>query len=146
MIDKFDGDNAFLSNFYSSPITYDNICYPTVEHYFQAQKTLDKNKRKEIAAAMTPGVAKRLGRHVKLRPDWEEVKDDVMYRGLFLKFSQEPLRQWLLETGDKFLKEGNTWHDNYWGVCSCEKCQQHVGRNHLGLLLMRVRTELKKGC
>lgn len=139
MIDRFEGNNSFLSNFYRSPFRYEGIVYPTVEHYFQAQKTMDKNKRKEIAAAMTPGVAKRMGRHGELRSDWEEIKDDVMYQGLMLKFSQEPLRQWLLETGDQELIEGNTWGDTYWGMVD------GVGRNQLGKTLMRVRAELKEG-
>jgi Xaa-Pro aminopeptidase len=67
-IDCFDGEYAFLSNFYDSPIEKDGIVYPTNEHFFQAMKTLDNEERKKIAAAETPGKAKRMGRNVKLRP------------------------------------------------------------------------------
>ena len=69
MINCFDNEYAFLSNFYSSPFSVDGIKYPTVEHYFQAQKTLDQNERRAIAAESTPGRAKRAGRHVHLRSD-----------------------------------------------------------------------------
>ena len=87
MIVEFDGDYAFLSNFYPSTIYHEGITYPTNEHFFQAMKTLDIDERKAIAAAETPGLAKRMGRNVKLRPDWEAVKVDVMRLGLILKFT-----------------------------------------------------------
>jgi ribA/ribD-fused uncharacterized protein len=137
MIDCFDGEFAFLSNFYPSPIFDGNIWFPTVEHYFQAAKTTSMEEYKAIAAADTPGQAKRLGRKVMLRPDWEEVKDQVMLEALRKKFSIPTLREQLLATENKYLIEGNTWGDKYWGVCEGE------GLNHLGALLMRVREELK---
>mgnify|MGYP003560200375 CR=1 FL=1 len=74
MINKFDGPYAFLSNFYHSPIIYEGLEYPTVEHAFQAAKTLKMSERESIAALPTPGAAKRAGRQVSLRKDWEEVK------------------------------------------------------------------------
>ena len=75
---------------------------------------------------------------------WEEVKDDVMLKVLRSKFrNNEDLRNKLLETGDAILIEGTTgWHDNYWGICSCEKCGG-VGKNMLGTLLMQVRDEMR---
>ena len=85
-IDEFDGKFAFLSNFFPSPIKSEGIVYPTVEHFFQAQKANTLSEKMAIAAAETPGRAKRLGRLVSLRPDWEEVKVDVMRSGLELKF------------------------------------------------------------
>lgn len=147
MINKFEGKYEFLSNFAKSPIigVDDGIVYPTMEHYFQAQKTMDFEKRKEIAQAPTPGKAKRLGRHVKLRADWEQVKDKIMFTGLVEKFSQDPFQQQLIDTGDEYLEEGNWWHDNYWGVCSCVDCQDKKGGNHLGKLLMDVRSMIKAG-
>lgn len=137
MIDCFDKEYAFLSNFYPSPITDGNLIFPTVEHYFQAAKTTNMEEYEAIAAAGTPGQAKRLGRKVTLRPDWEEVKDQVMLEALRKKFSIPTLREQLLATENKYLIEGNTWGDKYWGVCEGE------GLNHLGTLLMRVREELK---
>lgn len=145
MIAEFEGKYAFLSNFYSSPILYDGIVYPTNEHFFQAMKTLDQEERKKIAAAETPGQAKRLGRHVKLRADWEQIKVDVMRTGLMLKFTDANLAQRLIDTGDEELIEGNWWHDNTWGSCYCHECARKAGRNLLGMLLMELRKELQYG-
>lgn len=136
MIDNFDGEYAFLSNFYESPMTIQGITYPTNEHFFQAMKTLDLSERKKIASAQTPGQAKRLGRQVKLRWDWESVKEDAMLTGLRYKFSNPDLKEKLLATGNEELIEGNWWGDQYWGVCD------GVGKNKLGKLLMKVREEL----
>ena len=143
MIVEFDGNYAFLSNFYPSPIYHEGITYPTNEHFFQAMKTLDIDERKAIAAAETPGLAKRMGRNVKLRPDWEKIKVDVMRLGLMLKFTDAALAEKLIATGNKMLVEGNWWHDNTWGSCYCEKCCTHPGRNLLGHLLVDLREELK---
>lgn len=143
IINKFEGKYAFLSNFYASVVQEDGITYPTIEHYFQAQKTLNPFERKGIAAAATPGRAKRLGRNVTLREDWEEVKDDVMLQGLRLKFDIEELANMLIATGDAALVEGNWWCDNTWGSCACPKCENTVGENRLGKLLMQVREEIK---
>ena len=143
MIVEFDGDYAFLSNFYPSTIYHDGITYPTNEHFFQAMKTLDIDERKAIAAAETPGQAKRMGRNVKLRPDWEKIKVDVMRLGLILKFTDAELAEKLVATGDEELVEGNWWHDNTWGNCHCTACSRKGGRNLLGMLLMEVRKELQ---
>lgn len=143
MIVEFDGDYAFLSNFYPSTIYHDGITYPTNEHFFQAMKTLDISERKAIAAAETPGLAKRMGRNVKLRSDWEKIKVDVMRLGLILKFTDAELAEKLIATGDEELVEGNWWHDNTWGNCHCTACSRKGGRNLLGMLLMELRTNLQ---
>ena len=89
---------------------------------------------------LNPQAAKRLGRRVELRPDWESVKYDVMYQVCKAKFTQNPnLLERLLATGDAELVEGNTWGDQVWGVC------KGVGENHLGKTLMRIRAELGNG-
>ena len=144
MISNFDGHWAFLSNFYWNEIEFECITYPTNEHFFQAMKTLDTDERRAIANCLTPGQAKRMGRRVALRPDWEDVKESVMLEGLYLKFADEQLADWLLETGDEELVEGTTWHDNEWGNCSCPKCAHIDGKNKLGKLLMKVRSEIRK--
>ena len=79
---------------------------------------------------------KKMGRSVSLRPDWEDIKDDVMLEGLYRKFTNDELAEWLLDTGDEELVEGNWWGDRYWGVCN------GIGQNKLGKLLMKVREEL----
>lgn len=143
MIAMFDGKYAFLSNFFPSPFEVDGITFPSVEHWFQAYKTTDPTEFKAIATAQTPGKSKRMGRGCQLRPDWEEVKTDVMLSGLRHKFKNPELRAKLLATGNEELMEGNTWHDNTWGNCVCQKCQNIPGRNMLGMLLMQLRQEIQ---
>ena len=137
MIDRFDGEYFFLSNFSESPFRIDYILFHTMEHYFQANKEDNQNDYLHIAYAPTPGEAKRLGRKIQLRPDWEKIKDSVMLTGLRKKFADPELRNLLLATGDEELIEGNYWGDTYWGVCN------GVGQNKLGKLLMQVREEIK---
>ena len=141
VINCFEREYAFLSNFYPSPITYEGIKYPTVEAAFQAAKTPDMHMKTAIATVEHPGQAKRMGRKVVLREDWEEIKDQVMEDCLKLKFSDPVLREKLLATGDEELEEGNWWHDNYWGSCYCSRCGD-VGKNKLGYLLMKIRKEI----
>lgn len=137
-IAKFSGENAFLSNFFACFIMHDGIMYPSVEHAFQASKTLRLGERHKIADTTTPGDAKRLGRKVTLHPDWEQCKIGVMSELVLYKFASNPdLRSKLLGTGDAELIEGNTWGDTFWGVCEGE------GQNHLGRILMQVRFALK---
>ena len=138
MIDKFQGKTRWLSNFEECNITIDGKLYQTTEHAFQAMKTLDHEEHEKVRLASTPGKAKRLGRKVTLRPDWEKIKDDVMYRVNKVKFESNPeLKEKLLATGDQELVEGNTWGDRYWGVCGGR------GRNQLGKILMKIRDELR---
>jgi len=141
MINSFQGQYRFLSNFYWADTEYDGVVYPTSEHAYQAAKTLDASERKMIFNAHTPGQAKRAGRKVTLRSDWEEVKVGVMLKILRSKFSDPSLARRLVETESQSLVEGNHWHDNFWGVCSCPKC--HGGKNMLGKLLTLVRKEIR---
>jgi ribA/ribD-fused uncharacterized protein len=143
MIVEFDGQYDFLSNFYPSPFVHDGIAYPTNEHFFQAMKTLDIDERKKIAAAETPGLAKRMGRKVQLRSDWEKVKVYYMELGLRLKFADKTLAKKLIDTGDEELIEGNWWCDQTWGSCNCPKHIRTPGRNLLGMLLMELRKDLQ---
>ena len=148
MIDKFEGENAFLSNFYelSKKITDEcGIAYPTVEHYFQAAKTNNISMRMAISLMDSPGKAKRAGRNLDLRYDWEEIKVNVMRQALAKKFADPVLARKLMATGNQYLEEGNHWCDNFWGVCHCSKCQDKVGQNNLGKLLMELREEIKRG-
>ena len=143
-IDKFDGEFAFLSNFYPSAISDGYTTFPTVEHYFQACKCEYMDDYDAIAAAPTPGQAKRLGRQAVLRDDWEQNKLNVMETALRKKFAIPKLREQLLATGDAYLVEGNFWHDNAWGDCGCEKCKHTHGQNNLGKLLMKIRTDIRE--
>ena len=140
MINKFDGKYAFLSNYYACKVVYEGIEYPSVEHAFQAAKTLDMTKRFEIANLNSPGAAKRVGRQLDLRKDWEDVKIRVMEDCLRSKFQDTTLLIKLLGTEGHFLIEGTTWHDKCWGICTCDECGGN-GANNLGKLLMKIRDE-----
>ena len=141
---EFDGPYKFLSNFY--PAKFKDCTgaeWPTSEHYFQAMKTEDLDEREMIRNASTPGKAKYLGRNVKLREDWNKIKIEVMKNAISYKFRQNPdLYQKLLDTEDRYIVEGNYWHDNIWGDCYCEKCRNIRGKNYLGRLLMGLRNKL----
>ena len=136
----------FLSNFANCPhglILPETFCgiddrtYPSVEHAFQAAKTFDLRKRDAMIHG-TAAQAKRLGRSLRLRPDWEKIKEDVMLDLLRQKYRVEPFRSLLLRTGSAELIEGNRHGNTYWGVC------EGVGKNRLGYLTMQVRSELER--
>lgn len=136
-IDRFTGDFRFLSNFAEAPITWDGETWRTTEHAFQAAKAESFLDRAAIRAAGSPGAAKKLGKTVKLRPDWEQVKVGIMLDLLRLKFAPgTEMATKLLATGARPLVEGNDWGDRFWGVC------EGRGENKLGQLLMQVRHEL----
>jgi ribA/ribD-fused uncharacterized protein len=139
----FNGKYRFLSNFYPSVVEFEGIVYPTVEHAYQAAKTLDQETRRQIAQAFSAAVAKKTGRTIYLREDWDDVKDSIMLRLLRKKFRNDGLAGLLLDTGDLELVEYNYWHDRYWGVCECAGCGS-VGKNMLGQFLMQVREELNE--
>lgn len=132
-IDSFSGVYRFLSNFYPCPIVYEGALYPSLEHAFQAAKTIDGVEREWVRLAPRPGEAKRRGRRVTKRDDWDDIRINVMRELLFQKFNDPQLRQRLLNTGDTQLIEGNDWGDVFWGVC------RGHGENWLGKLLMEVR-------
>jgi ribA/ribD-fused uncharacterized protein len=142
IISEFKGVYSFLSNFHPSPIFYEGIVFPTNEHFFQAMKTADRDMWGKIARAGTPAHAKKAGRNLALRPDWDRRKVKVMLYGLRMKFMQRGLVEQLLNTGDATLVEGNWWHDNFWGDCNCHNCSAIAGHNMLGKLLMRVRYDI----
>lgn len=127
----------FLSNFYGpSPVKYLGETFATVEHAYQAAKTKRKVERDHIRSLATPGQAKKAGRQVTLRKDWEDVKVRVMRKLLQQKFAIPELREKLLATGHAYLEEGNYWKDEFWGVCKGK------GKNILGLLLMEIRQKI----
>ena len=135
-IRSFKGPFEFLSNFYEAPVTYEGLTFGNNEAAFQAQKCLNEEEKAEFTS-MPPGKAKRRGRQVALRPDWEQVKYGIMEDLVEAKFTQNPeLAEKLIATGDRNLIEGNTWNDTCWGV----NIHTGEGQNHLGQILMKVRT------
>ena len=134
MINAFQEGYFFLSNFYEAPVTYNGITYQNNEAAFQAQKSSIPEEFKDL----NPTEAKKLGRQVSLRPDWESVKVKVMREIVHEKFAQNPdLAQRRSDTGDEYLEEGNTWGDMVWGTVNGQ------GANLLGQILMAERRELQ---
>lgn len=140
MIESFRGQWTRLSNYSLVSVWFEGHIYSSVEHAYQAAKTLDEDARRVIRSAATPNIAKKLGRKVKIRGDWELVKLKIMEELLREKFAQLPERSVLESTGYKDLIEGNWWGDTFWGQCPVGN-----GENHLGLLLMKIRTEMQEG-
>lgn len=136
MITSFSGPYRFLSNFWIVNLRIGDMHFISAEHAYQAAKSLNPQDWMNISTIETPGGAKRAGRLLKIRPDWEEIKLDVMEIILREKFFNPELAHRLHETGDQELIEGNTWGDTYWGIC------RNKGENHLGKLLMKIRKEL----
>ena len=136
MINKFRGKYYFLSNFFNAPVTYGGITYQNNEAAFQSAKAKIK-KDKEKFIDLLAAEAKKLGRQIELRDDWEDVKIDVMHEICMAKFTQNLLlKEKLLATGTEELVEGNNHGDTFWG------CVNGKGENHLGKILMKVREEL----
>lgn len=141
MIEAFEGKYRFLSNFYMASTIYEGLEYPSAEHAYQASKSLNLAERKYIQKLETARKAKRAGRKVKLRPDWEAIKLDVMSAIVKSKFTRHPhLKSMLLKTGNAEIQEGNLWGDSFWGV----DLETKHGQNHLGKILMNLRKQFKE--
>lgn len=131
---EFQGPHRWLSNFWPAQVLLDGHIYHTVENAYQAAKFHPSGRA--IFRTCTPGEAKRLG---KVQPgDWVLRRVPVM-RGLIeQKFSRgSELGEWLLNTGDCKIVEGNAWGDMFWGVC------RGKGINTLGHLIMEQRAYLR---
>ena len=144
-IRSFRGDYWFLSNFYPCTITYDGFEFKSLEAAFQAAKCTDLIER-AMYQQLQPAEAKKLGRKIALRDDWEDVKLSILTELVILKFVGNPeLMGALLATGSAGLVEGNTWHDNFYGNCICNRCRDTIGLNHLGRILEQLRDRLLHG-
>lgn len=138
-IDSFSDQYRFLSNFHPCKVIYEGIEYPSVEHAYQAAKSLDPKIRLKFSnIKMKAGYAKYMGRKIKIREDWsDELKLKVMEDLIRSKFTENnSLELALFNTGNAQLIEGNYWKDYFWGVCKGR------GENHLGKILMKIRGEL----
>jgi hypothetical protein len=133
MIDSFTRAHDYLSNFYGCPVFYNGLLFRSAEAAYQAQKTADEKLRVRFTY-LRSGIAKRDGRRLILRADWEDVKIQIMSEVVHAKFAQnKDICNKLVETGVEHLVENNTWGDCFWGVC------RDVGQNWLGRLLMAER-------
>lgn len=131
VIGEFRGPWQFLSNFFIEP---DGT---HVEGEYQAMKCKYPADAQKFSR-LSPVQAKRLGRKVEIRSDWNISRLVIMRALVARKFADHPtLRSALLATGDAELIEGNYWGDQFWGKCS------GVGDNWLGRILMEIRSELR---
>lgn len=139
-ITEFSGPYRFLSNFWMSPFRWNGHAWKSSEHAYQAMKAIHRNDFIAIRNAETPLLAKRLARRVEIRKDWDKAWRLTYMRSILdAKFAPgSELAQKILDTGDAELIEGNTWGDEFWGVCN------GVGKNYLGRMLMEIRDALKK--
>lgn len=143
-ITEFKDEYRFLSNFYACKIEYKGLVYPHAEGAFQAQKCATDEAKIKYTQMNNPVIAKRKG---KVEPgfpaDWDEKALGIMKEILRAKFSDPALREKLLATKDAELIEGNRWHDNRWGHCTCDRCREKPYLNLLGRILMEIRDEIK---
>jgi ribA/ribD-fused uncharacterized protein len=137
MIGPFRDKYRFLSNFQRCPVVYEGIFYPSAEHAYVASKTSDLKERFDISLLDTAGKAKKYGKTMIIREDWDQVKFGIMKEIVRIKFHNTELKEMLLATGDEELVELNEWHDTTWGVCD------GIGENWLGKILMEIRSELR---
>ena len=135
----FQGAYRFLSNFWPCRVKWATEYYRSVEHAYQAAKTVSPLEQAKVRDCVTAGDAKRMGRKITLRPDWDLDKLSVMLDLVRQKFQDPMLQRQLLSTEDVELIEGNYWNDTFWGVCNGK------GQNNLGKILMRVRSEVRRG-
>lgn len=139
-INSFSNEYSFLSNFYETDIEYDGILYSSSEAAYQAQKCRTLGERLHFSS-LSPVAAKRLGRRVSIREDWNDIRLTIMEEIVRIKFTtNDELAQKLLSTENIPLVEGNTWGDRFWGVDTTSG----KGENHLGRILMKIRRELQR--
>jgi ribA/ribD-fused uncharacterized protein len=144
VIDSFANEYLFLSNFAAAPTPHRSWLYPTSEHAFAAAKTRDSGTVAAIRDTDDPARAKVIGRAAPLVDGWESGgKFSAMEEVVSAKFDHNPeLARLLVATQGSLLVEGNTWHDQVWGSCSCDEHSELPGGNALGVILMAVRMRL----
>lgn len=139
MIKSFSGEHSWLSNFVMCEVMFDGRLYPTVEHAYVAAKTIIGVERDAVFNCKNAGQAKRLGKTITLRSDWDEIKYTVMLKLLQQKFNQPKFKTLLENTGDQYIVEGNNWGDKYWGAVLAEDDYTYLGKNNLGKIIMSIR-------
>lgn len=154
IINSFKNEHSWLSNFYPVKMYHEGIWYNSNEHFYVAHKfhkdavclvpdpynpdnMITIHCRQFAATCEKP---KQFGKTAKLPTNWDKgLKDQIMSLGLDIKFEIPAMKEKLLATKGIELIEGNTWHDNYWGNCTCKKCITIPGQNKLGKMIMAKR-------
>lgn len=138
----FRGSKAIYSNMHVSPFVFNGVECESVEHEYQASKAINRDNAIWIRQSKDPYEAKRRGRTVPCRKDWDTVKLSIMFNLVLAKFSQNNKLARQLKEETEVLTEYNYWHDNFWGSCTCGRVGCGKGKNHLGWILLRVRDAL----
>ena len=138
-IDSFTDSFRYLSNFAYTPLRYNGKSFLSAEAAYQAAKCKNSEDQ-QLFSSLTASEAKKLGRKIEIREDWDEIKLGIMTDIVRIKFKVYPgFAEALRLTHPAPLIEGNYWGDTYWGVCNGE------GQNHLGEILMQVRQDIIEG-
>ena len=136
---------GWLSNFAAAGFAGPGgALWPSVEHWYQAGKAADPAAAERIRRAATAREAQRLGRAVRCRAGWDDVKLARMAAGLLLRFApQRPDTARLLATGERALRHATPWGahgDTFWGIG-----RDGAGANRLGWMLERIRAARRGG-
>ena len=142
MIHTFADETRWLSNMMTVDVVYDGYSFKSVEQAYQYAKCETDEWRAVCQDPnLNPYQIKRKSKDIVIRDDWDKVKLLVMEGLLIQKFNQEPYQELLLATGNQNIQEGNNWNDTFWGVDL--KSTPNIGENHLGRLIMNIRTQYK---
>lgn len=152
VIVNFTGDHAFMSNsLVLSPnrrVAYEGILYPSVDHAYQAAKTLDTHQREFIASVSAPNVARILANHLVRRPDWLDVRLGIMRELIYVKFAANAneFMPKLLATGHQFIAYNDPKKDPFWGAVYNESTGEWSGHNYIGKAIIALRTHIQNPC
>lgn len=144
MISEFQENYRWLSNFHEMEIKFMGFTFPSTENAYQAAKSSSIEHARKCTIC-SPAVSKKLGRNCVIRPNWDEIKLQIMFDINMIKYSNEELALMLIHTGTQEIVEGNYWHDNFWGNCYCPRCKGFAGENNLGKIIMKIRDIIGSG-
>lgn len=142
-IKEFQDEYRWLSNFAPVKVEYGGMVFPSTENAYQAMKGISLAHAFKCTSC-DPSVSKKLGKICELRPNFDEIKLQLMYNLNLRKYLNEKYKQLLLDTGDMNIVEGNYWHDNFWGDCYCPRCKNFKGENNLGIIIMKIRDIIRR--
>jgi ribA/ribD-fused uncharacterized protein len=138
MIEQFRDEYRWLSNFTPVKVVYEGVEYASVEHAYMSAKSHDMAWKSRCAdSQISAAQIKKESKEIDLRPDWEDVKFEVMLECVRQKMAQEPFKSKLEATGNVYIQEGNTWGDTFWGA----DLKTGEGINALGQIIMQIRDE-----
>jgi predicted NAD-dependent protein-ADP-ribosyltransferase YbiA (DUF1768 family) len=135
----------FLSNFWKSRVTLraelvpgltQDLVMNSVETAYQAASCAYPSDCRGFIE-LSPLEAKHLRQKLKIRADWDSVKDQVMLELVKEKFLNPKLARQLIETNNAPLMIENGSGDPYW-----DEAQFGYGENRLERILMDVRDHL----